>query len=341
MIGCNKSTMFVVFAIAMVIGNTTQAGSAYNITELGSLGGSLTVPEAINANGLTVGVAQNSSGLWQAVSWKANSTTPISLGDGLVTSQAVGVNDNGIVVGSSNGNAAFWQPGSTTPNYLTTSGNGLAYDINSIGQIVGIDNGNAVLWQPGSTTPILLEIDAVATDINDNGQIVGAVFSSTTRGALWQPNSTPPFTIQVLTGGGGEAIAINNNGQIVGNYGNATLWQTGSSTTISLYGDIARSINNNGEIVGTVWGGAGYYAALWESNSTIPESLNSLVTLPNSHLEDALGINDSGQIVALSASGQAYLLTPVSSVPIPASIWLFASALVGFIGFNRRKNIQQ
>lgn len=341
MIGCNKSTMFVVFAIAMAIGNTTQANSVYNVTELGSLGGSLTVPEAINANGLIVGVAQNSSGLWQAVSWQANSTIPISLGDGSVFSQALGVNNNGIVVGSSNGNAAFWQPGSTTPNYLTTSGNGLAYDINSIGQMVGMDNGNAVLWLPGSTTPITLAGDAGATGINDNGQIVGNVFSPT-RGALLQPNSVPPFTIQTLTGGVSEANAINNNGQIVGYFGNsATLWQSGSLTPISLGDGIARSINNNGEIVGTIYGGSRYYAALWESNSTIPVTLSSLVTIPNSYLVDAFGINDSGQIVALSGSGQAYLLTPVSSVPIPASIWLFASALVGFIGFNRRKNIRQ
>ena len=31
----------------------------------------------------------------------------------------------------------------------------------------------------------------------------------------------------------------------------------------------------------------------------------------------------------------------LAAVPVPSAIWLFGSALVGFIGFNRRKTIQQ
>ena len=31
----------------------------------------------------------------------------------------------------------------------------------------------------------------------------------------------------------------------------------------------------------------------------------------------------------------------VSAVPLPTSVWLFVSAIAGFIGFNRRKTIQQ
>lgn len=38
--------------------------------------------------------------------------------------------------------------------------------------------------------------------------------------------------------------------------------------------------------------------------------------------------------------GNATLIN-VSSIPVPSAIWLFGSALVGFIGFNRRKTIQQ
>jgi len=56
----------------------------------------------------------------------------------------------------------------------------------------------------------------------------------------------------------------------------------------------------------------------------------------------ATGINDNGQITGYGANalGQAhaFLLTP-SAVPIPAAVWLFGSALAGFIGFNRRKQV--
>jgi hypothetical protein len=41
------------------------------------------------------------------------------------------------------------------------------------------------------------------------------------------------------------------------------------------------------------------------------------------------GLNPSGLLVEMSGTA--------SPVPVPATIWLFGSALVGFLGFNRRK----
>jgi probable HAF family extracellular repeat protein len=347
MIRFNKATLLVIFATTMVIGNTAKAGLLYNVTELGSLGGNYTAPYAINSNGLIVGASQNISGLYQAILWQPNTTTPISLGDGLVNSQALGVNINGIVVGSSNSNAVFWQPGSTIPNYLTTSRNGYAASINSIGQIVGIDNGNAVLWQPGSTLPIILGggiYGGSALGINNNGQIAGDVFSPT-EGALWQSGSTIPTVLNTLGGTYSEANSINNIGQIVGyadtstGVKQASLWQPGSTTPIALGGGSsdAFSINNNGQIVGYFITGGTQHAALWQPNSLNPIDLNNLVATP-SYLKYAFGINDFGQIVAESASGNAYLLTP-STVPIPGALWLFASGL-GLLLFNRRRTTQ-
>lgn len=345
MIGCYKSTIFVVFATVLTISSAAKADPLYSITELGSLGGNLTIPYGINASGVIVGVAQNSNGLYQSTLWQANSTVPINLGDGLAFSQALGINNKGIVVGSSNGNAAFWQPGSTIPNYLTTGGNSYAAGINSIGQIVGFDNGNPVLWQYGSTTAITLAgvHGGSAVGINNSGQIAGAVFSPT-NGALWQSASATPLIMNTLGGTYSEANAINNLGQIVG-YSEASghvmlasLWQPGSSTPTALSSDTsdAFSINANGEIVGYITTGGTQHAALWSPNSAAPIDLNILVSISNSYLKYAYGINDTGQIVAESASGKAYLLTP-ASVPVPASIWLFGSTLLGLLSLKSRR----
>jgi len=52
----------------------------------------------------------------------------------------------------------------------------------------------------------------------------------------------------------------------------------------------------------------------------------------------ATGINDKGQIIALDSNGYAELLTSIPTiVPTPAALWLFGSALAGFIGLKRRK----
>jgi hypothetical protein len=54
------------------------------------------------------------------------------------------------------------------------------------------------------------------------------------------------------------------------------------------------------------------------------------------YLTNAKAINDLGQIVATSASGNAYLLSPV---PEPSSIVLLCGAGVGgiFWGYRRRR----
>jgi hypothetical protein len=52
------------------------------------------------------------------------------------------------------------------------------------------------------------------------------------------------------------------------------------------------------------------------------------------------GFNGFAQIAlqsGIAGSGTGVLAAPVSAVPVPAAIWLFGSALAGFIRFNRRK----
>jgi probable HAF family extracellular repeat protein len=112
----------------------------------------------------------------------------------------------------------------------------------------------------------------------------------------------------------------------------------------TLGGDsVAWGISNNGEIVG------GSYLAngsehgflftdgkMIDLNTLLSPSVASLYTVAV-----ADGINSRGQIAAsgyLNSNpryGQAFLLTPASSVPTPAPIWLLLSGL-GALAWKRK-----
>jgi hypothetical protein len=79
---------------------------------------------------------------------------------------------------------------------------------------------------------------------------------------------------------------------------------------------------------------------------TLKDSLNAIVAFAS---ESPTGtwnlfatlLAGANYIVEISGSalttGQTYTLT-VNAVPVPAAIWLFGSALMGLIGFSRRKS---
>ena len=48
---------------------------------------------------------------------------------------------------------------------------------------------------------------------------------------------------------------------------------------------------------------------------------------------DTVWIDD----LTVTAGDHATIITPAAAVPVPAAVWLFASSLLGFVGFGRRK----
>lgn len=273
--------------------------------------------------------------------------------------------------------AALWQASSTTLRIswlssatdLGTLGGfySVAYGINTSGQVVGYATYNsgeerAALWQAGSTTAIDLGTlggnESSANSINTGGQVVG--YAQTGSGifhaALWQADSTTAIDLGTLGGSyygdaSSEALSINNSGQVVGYTDtsgyveHAALWQAGSTTATDLgtlggSTSYAYGINDSGQVVGYAYtSGNIEHAALWQAGSTTAVDLNSLATLSGgNYFVEARAINHKGQIIAEGSNGIAYLLTSnVTAVPLPAGVWLFGSALAGFIGFNRRK----
>ncbi|MDD2760372.1 MAG: hypothetical protein PHH11_08760 [Methylomonas sp.] len=309
------------------------------------------------------------------VLWQPGSATPLTLNglSGFVS--AKGINDSGQVVGDSvvdyySGatHGVLWQAGSNTPSGLRTidGTNSYANAINAGGQIVGSASVygayHAVWW---ATASEIFDLGTAggsnsgAYGINDSGQVVGWSQTSdnaASHAALWQidpalwQGGTSAIDLGTLGGTNSYAEAINASGQVVGwsgIYGNAgvhaALWQPGSTTPTdlgTLGGDSgARSVNAGGQVVGhSITVGGEEHAVMWQAGSASPIDLNTLVALSSGFLNNAMGINDAGQIIANSSDGRAYLLTPasVTSVPLPGAVWLFGSALMGLV---RRKKI--
>lgn len=271
--------------------------------------------QAINDLGHVAGFTYDSATGVRGALWKNGVMTNLGVFDGTSYNEALGINDSDLVVGYGIGQN---QAGSAQ-NFafvwdngsFTNLGEGMAWDVNNLGQVVGgNDSSGAFLWQNGTVTAL--------------GGIAGG--SSL-----------------------GQAMAINDSGQVVGwasgpNGWEAFLWQDGM--LISLGGlpgaknSIAFDINSNGWVVGRSHFQDGEGSFLWIEG----EGLFNLLDLidPNDPLKDsayfteARSINDRGQIVGYGKMG-AFLLTPIERVPEPNAIYLVLAGLLSIAALARQR----
>jgi probable HAF family extracellular repeat protein len=163
---------------------------------------------------------------------------------------------------------------------------------------------------------------SMATDINDNGQIVGSSDNNTgfTYATLWNMSTGAITNLGSLNGGSSIALGINTFGQAVGFSSNsffnanATYWNLSSGTITdlgTLPGDrqsFAFDVNNLGQAVG----GSGFqFAGSLIGNATIwnlsTGTISSLDIPPGLFNTVATSINDAGEIVGYgeyNANGQ-------------------------------------
>ncbi|WP_347990151.1 PEP-CTERM sorting domain-containing protein [Methylomonas sp. AM2-LC] len=260
----------------------------------------------------------------------------------------------------------------TTISPSDTFGNG----INNSGQIVGsyfidlsapyiensyIYNGSGFtnLSDPNITTGS--QQYTIANGINDNATVVGA-YNSQSNGWIGFEYSNGVYT-DIIDSNAYQtsANAINNSGAIVGSlafsgtavgspsYVNSGFIDIGGVFTLlndpnaasNSYGTVATGINNLGEVVGYYYDATGithgflYNAGVYTTIDFTGLSINKSTTLSS--------INDLGQIAGNTSDGtvlHSFIASP-ATVPVPTTVWLFGSALAGFIGFNRRKSVQQ
>jgi uncharacterized membrane protein len=261
--------------------------------------------------------------------------------DGDYQNLTSGASDNGIVAGTfthGQWNRAFASPGPILPgddlgtlrrnNNDPTGyiGDSLAAAINSAGDIGGVTSdgtgdAHAIIFKGAGSISDLgsLPLGGSVNGISSNGTIVGVASGAGGGVFVGAPGFNVPITFY--------PYCINDLREVAGQNpfgnGHAYVWNAQQGQIdLSLIardgsGGPANAINNGGDVVGA----EGSSAALWQKQpdgSYRYYDLNNLVVGGDSgFLEQATGINSSGQIVGTAAfpgGVHAFLLTPITTI---------------------------
>jgi len=272
--------------------------ASYNITDLGTLGGTSSSANAINAAGLITGGANTTAGVSHPYLWAAGGTDGVAsnpqmrdLGvlPGFVNGTGHALNDAGQVAGemidANNHYDAFYWDGAAMQDLGTLGG---AYTIG-----YGINNGVA------NVHSVQVVGQSTTTAINPDGSSVHHAF-------LWQNGVMADLNNLIPANSGWElttAFGINDSQRIVGGglhngLQRAFVWQVGSSiapTDLGILSGYAASfgmaVNQGGQVAGNL-GATGTYPFLWTSgNMTVLPLLHGTSGVSNR----AFGLNNAAQ----------------------------------------------
>jgi probable HAF family extracellular repeat protein len=322
---------------------TALCDPIYTITSLGELGGSSSTGYAVNNSGTVAGWGLNSSGGVQAFVSTPGGASGLPLGAG-TESFAYGINDAGTVVGNTyiNGqsHATIWTGSGTT----VLGANTYATAINDSGEVTG-SNGQAFVETDGQVQNLAMPSGmewSAAYGINGAGEVVGdgELANGTFRGLIWSPDGSVVM-LGTFGGSSSQATDVNDNGEVVGFASLANGYQHAFSAMDDMLINLgtlgessyAYGVNDTGEIVGYSYLDNGaQHAFLYDDGSML--DLNSLLPANSGWvLEEALGINNAGQITGMGLyDGQetAFLMTDpgdIAAVPEPGAILAIAAGI--------------
>lgn len=329
--------------LGQVVGSSTIANgesrafvySAGAMTNLGVIGAyasgapAYSVARSINNAGTIVGTSSSASGDQSFVYRNGQISNLGNLNYG--RSSAQDINESGQAVGSAlyfppqnpflspHPRAVVYEKGSTlnlgTYTYSQSDASSNAYGINDLGHVVGdVSNGNdttSFLYKDGVMTDLRPVLGFTnqnanrATDINNVGDIIGTyyeVYSSMPQAYMISDGS--PIFLGTLGGSYSVAAGLNETGQVVGFSRDAS----GDDHAFTYIDGLMQDLN---ELIDPGLGWA---------------------------LTGAMDVNNVGQIVGwgmFEGRQQAFLLTPISAVPIPPTFILMLTGL-GLLGVVRR-----
>ena len=323
--------------------------NTYTVVDLGTLGGTFSVGQAINNSGQVAGYSSLGDGSEHAFLYGGGSMTDLGTLGGTY-SLSNGINNNGQVTGyAATGDAAehaFLYNGGSMIDLGTLGGsNSGGYGVNDSGQVTGysfvsdfvyhafLDSGGSMidLGTLGGTL-------SVGRAINNSAQVTG--YSNMSGDAaqhafLYSGGSLTD--LGTLGGAGSVSYGINNSGQVTG-YSDipgdaaqhAFLYSDGSMTDLGTLGgtqSIGYAINDGGQVAGASYISAFDYHAFLYSGGSMTD-----INPAGWSLTEAFGINDSGQITGdgTNPDGQdhGFLLTPVAA-PEPVTPFLLVPGLLG------------
>jgi hypothetical protein len=354
-------TFLLLLFFGVSAGRATATVPRYSVTDLGTLGGNLTVPQGLNKFGHATGYAnKDATAVYYAYLW--NGTT---LKQACTSSfaGARGINSFDKMVGTivttakiKGQNYTYYHVGICQGTTQTDFGTGPAgctaahawaiNDSDAMTVTCGINGGPAYVFKNGVYTSIGTFGGSTNFPwaINSNGVVAGR--SDTTSGTasayFYDGTLHMISTLPICAGSTpwGEAKGINDLADVVGDWCGDAFFYANSQAT-DLGPGAAKGINNKGQIVGSEAERAVVYD--WQNGLWV--DLNSLASpIPQGIvLEDAVAINDGGQILVLALvptppgtplSGlhqYSYLLNPLGqlSTAAPSNTGLGAPQVSG------------
>jgi probable HAF family extracellular repeat protein len=274
--------------------------------ELPGLTGTLATAKAINNNGQVVGTARAADHQDHTVIWRNGKITK-DLGTAFT---ADSINDRGELAGQSwatgTTHASIWRSGKVTDLGSLRGGLSYARGINNRGDVSGYDiaadgtNTHAVLWHDGKAVDLGSGVDGqtFGYGVNDNGDVVGGYYAPSagrTTAVVWRHGTMTQLGVD------GEAVAINNRGDIVINTGGRVkLWRHGKVTDLGgLAGGprgfyaVATAINDRGDVSGSSDAADGRHGVIWHAGRVLDLGDGS----------NAFDINNRGQAVGTWQTG--------------------------------------